>query len=602
MRLKLSGAMNLFGAALAVGLVLLATGSWKAISSQRIGGPLYDQIVAGKDLTADILPPPMYVIETYLDAQTAYLTRTPEKIADAAKEIDRLSGEYDARLVYWRNQTLSPDVVQMLLRDSDVAALQVRAAARKLVAALDAKDQAAADAAYAEMSQAYATHRAAVDKAVPVIAAQNAAVEAAAHRQQVVDLSLMAGLMALLATVIVGGILAMRRSVIGPVQAITRYMASLARDDYAAAVPFADRADELGEMAKAIAVFRENLLERQSMRHREEQSRAEGEHQRLAAEAERRSGEDSRREALDGLADGLTSLAAGQVGVRLNQAFASDYERLRRDFNTTAETLSATLGDIGDSSRGVDAGAAEIAQATDDLSRRTEQQAASLEETAAALDQITGAVRHAAEGARRANQMVDAARDEARRTETSVRDAVVAVREIETASSQIGQIIGVIDEIAFQTNLLALNAGVEAARAGDSGKGFAVVAQEVRALAQRSANAAKEIKGLIQAAAIKVDVGVALVDKTGVALGSIITRVGDISTLVSEIATAAHQQATGLGQVNTAVNQMDQMTQQNAAMVEQTTAAAHALKSEAGRLGVLVSRFDSATRGGARAA
>src|SRR5690606_18841880 len=236
-------------------------------------------------------------------------------------------------------------------------------------------------------------------------------------------------------------------------------------------------------------------------------------------------------------------------------------------------------------------GSGEISQAADDLSRRTEQQAASLEETAAALDQITATVNRTAAGARQASDTVQAAKGDAETSGNVVRDAVSAMGAIEKSAQEITQIIGVIDEIAFQTNLLALNAGVEAARAGDAGRGFAVVASEVRALAQRSAEAAKEIKVLISASTSQVNSGVSLVGQTGEALQRIVSRVAEIDGLVSEIAASAQEQATGLQQVNTAVNQMDQVTQQNAAMVEQSTAASHSLAQEAEALAGSVARF-----------
>ncbi|HET6375577.1 MAG TPA: methyl-accepting chemotaxis protein, partial [Methylocella sp.] len=239
----------------------------------------------------------------------------------------------------------------------------------------------------------------------------------------------------------------------------------------------------------------------------------------------------------------------------------------------------------------IHSGSNEIASAADDLSRRTEQQAASLEETAATLDQITATVKNTAQGATHAQEVVLSAKSDADESGEVVRQAIAAMGGIETSSRQIGQIIGVIDEIAFQTNLLALNAGVEAARAGDAGRGFAVVASEVRALAQRSAEAAKEIKGLISASTAQVTQGVELVGATGKALGRIVAQVAEIDSVVTKIALSAQEQASALHQVNTALNQMDQVTQQNAAMVEQTTAAAHSLDQQSEELARLIGRF-----------
>jgi len=298
-----------------------------------------------------------------------------------------------------------------------------------------------------------------------------------------------------------------------------------------------------------------------------------------------------RVKAVKGIAAGLTELRNNNVSFRLTEPFVPEFEALRTDFNSSLEQLTKTLTSISVNAQSVRNGATEITQASDDLARRTEQQAASLEETAAALDQITTAVRKTAENATDARNIVSAAKEDAGHSGDVVNQTVQSMGRIETSSKQIGNIIGVIDEIAFQTNLLALNAGIEAARAGDAGRGFAVVATEVRALAQRSADAAKEIKQLISASSSQVDSGVKLVGETGKALARIGDQIGKLNALIADIAASAQEQASGLGQVNTAVNQMDQVTQQNAAMVEEATAASHGLTNEAEELSQLVGLF-----------
>ena len=331
---------------------------------------------------------------------------------------------------------------------------------------------------------------------------------------------------------------------------------------------------------------------------------AQADAEREAVEAERRAVAAEQATVVGTMAASLARLAQGDLTTRIETEFNGEYAQIKADFNAAATHLQDTMGVVVANVSAIRSGANEISQAADDLSRRTEQQAASLEETAAALDEITATVKRTASGARQASDTVLSAKGDAETSGNVVRDAVTAMGAIEKSSQEISQIIGVIDEIAFQTNLLALNAGVEAARAGDAGRGFAVVASEVRALAQRSAEAAKEIKVLISASSIQVNSGVGLVGQTGEALQRIVSRVAEIDELVSEIAASAQEQATGLQEVNTAVNQMDQVTQQNAAMVEQSTAASHSLSQEAESLSQSVSRFEigSPAHGGQSAA
>jgi methyl-accepting chemotaxis protein len=301
--------------------------------------------------------------------------------------------------------------------------------------------------------------------------------------------------------------------------------------------------------------------------------------------------EEERRVAvIDKLGDALARLADGDFTTRLDD-LPQAYARIEGDFENMRDRITAALAEVAEVADAIKTGAIEIQHASDDLARRTEGQAATLEETAAALDTLTSGVARGADEANGAKGAVEQSRDEASHGATVVSEAVLAMTGIQKSSSEIGKIVDVIDGIAFQTNLLALNAGVEAARAGDAGRGFAVVATEVRALAQRSADAARDIKQLITASTDQVAAGVSMVDRSGNAFDSIVGKVRDVVDLVTSIADRAGEQARGLTQVNGAVREMDMVTQQNAAMVEQATAASRSLASEATRLSELVTQF-----------
>lgn len=363
----------------------------------------------------------------------------------------------------------------------------------------------------------------------------------------------------------IGLAVALSRSIALPITHLTGAMANLAAGKNEINVN-TDRADELGDMARAVSVFRDAAV-----------AKAQSDHNQANVVA--------------ALGKGLEALASGDMTYTIEEPFAPEYDALRLTFNRTVEGLESSLSSVSSSAQSVHNGSSEIRAASEDLSNRTEAQAASLEGASSAMNKVTGMVGESAASAKNARSEIDTVHKDANEGGMVVDKAVSAMGAIEKSSQEISQIINVIDAIAFQTNLLALNAGVEAARAGESGKGFAVVANEVRSLAQRSADAAKDIKALINASTEQVQEGVGLVAETGKMFDRIMGRIGEVSTLIAEIADGAETQSSNLRSVNTSVNDMDKMTQQNAAMVEQTTAAARTLASEADELASLVGRF-----------
>jgi methyl-accepting chemotaxis protein len=379
------------------------------------------------------------------------------------------------------------------------------------------------------------------------------------------------------------------RKISRPIGKLCDQMARIAGGDLNVEVAGQQRRDEIGEMARALGVFKDAAVDKirrdaetaeERRRNQEEQRRAEEEAIRGERELVSRS-----------IGAGLARLSAKDLTFRMAQV-PQAYRQLQDDFNSAIAQLEAAMAEVTGGASAIGSSADQIAAAAAELSKRTEQQAAAVEETTAALTEITATVKRSAEGASHASSIVGTTKSDALKSGEIVRKAVDAIGRIEKSSQGIGQIIGVIDEIAFQTNLLALNAGVEAARAGEAGKGFAVVASEVRALAQRSAEAAKEIKNLIAASSSEVGQGVELVGQTVQALEKIVGQVVEIDRLVAEIASGSKEQATSLAEISTAVGQMDQNTQQNAAMVEETTAATNEMRRETAELTRTIGSFE----------
>jgi methyl-accepting chemotaxis protein len=383
-----------------------------------------------------------------------------------------------------------------------------------------------------------------------------------------------------------------------PLMRLGDNMKVLAQGDLAAEIEGQERADEIGTMAKAVQVFKDNALAlKEAEAKAAEQQRVVKEQER-AAEEERRRNEQARAEAaeqvargVDALGAGLERMAHGDLSYRLNHDFATEYKKIQDDFNGAIEQLQQTIGAIVSSTKEVTNASAEISTSTTDLSQRTEEQAASLEQTSASMEEISATVKKNAENARQASQSATTTREVADRGGQVVAQAVEAMARIEESSGKISDIIGVIDEIARQTNLLALNAAVEAARAGEAGRGFAVVASEVRSLAQRSSQAAKDIKDLITNSGSQVREGVDLVNKAGVALTEIVASIKSVAEIVADIAAASAEQSTGLEQINKALAQMDEVTQQNSALVEENAATAKTLESQAVVMSEKVSIF-----------
>ena len=590
MNLTISRSLVVFAAALTTAFLAVIATMGYTLHKVRVEGPTYLEIVAAKDLIADILPPPMFVVEAYLHATEAAVH--PDMLERNLGRIAGLQKDFDTRYAFWAGSNIPPDIRKLVTEDiRTTSATFWTVMNEQAVPALKQGNNAATAAAFDHLRDAFEAQKQAVDRLVKASASYLEDQEKIAHGETVLYTSIAAAVAGVALLVLWLGLLVFKWRSITPVLALSTYVGRLAAGDNAHAVPFAERPDEIGTMASAIEILRNAAIEKLALADEAALQRQLTDRERADHAAEQAKHAADLTHVVSELGNGLKRLARFNIENTLDTPFKPEFETLRHDFNASLAAFQSVMENILEKSREIEGSARTLGSSADQLARRTEQQAAALEETAAAIEQITANVRNASERTAATHVRTNDAKSNVTSSATVVQNAIVAMARIEEASGQISQITSVIDEIAFQTNLLALNAGVEAARAGEAGKGFAVVAQEVRELAQRSARAAREIAELIDRSNREVAGGVDLVRQTGDALISIETHISDIAVDIDAIAIASREQSVGLAEINTAINQMDHITQQNAAMVEETTAATHGLAGEVDRLVELVGQF-----------
>ena len=551
-------------------LVAVAIGGYE-FDTVRFGGAIHHQNQLISDLVGDILPPPEYVLEAYME--TTKLIEQPDSYTQRRARLADLEGQFQTREKYWRDSDLDPRLKSIMQNDAAPAAHLFWADVdQHLLPAIARHDMAAARAAYVSAEAHYQTHRHGIDALVSASNDQQAALAASTRQRIQAAAAIVLALVAALFAAVSLSLRYIKRSTLDPLRVIIDALKRLAAGDGSAHIDIPLRDNEIGELTEVFTNFRD----------------------RLDASAKE-------REAQTGLivasiGEGLSRLSRGDLTARITQGLEGPFAKLESDFNAAVSALQATLDRVARATDNVGTGARGIHEASAHLATRTQRQSGAIAQTTVAVREITATIDQTATSAGHARAIVEQTRSEAAQSGEVLERTIAAMGDIEHASSEIVTIISVIDGIAFQTTLLALNAGVEAARAGDAGKGFAVVANEVRALAQRSADAARDIKTRIGTSGQLVSSGVGLVGETGEALKRIGARVGEISAIIDTIAEGTLSQATALRQVDVAMREMDGVTHENARMVEDATQSVQQLAAEAERLRSHIGQFSIAPR------